>query len=279
MVFSNRCFKKILWMSLVVNIFKFSHGCERCSCCTPGRFVFCFRGISFFSLLLEFPKIYVPFIHSYSARLFTVILPRKNAKDLKDGGIFPKRLSLQYVSLPAGSVGGRFRTQLQPCRWKRIKFCGRYLCFLLLALLGIPACFRLSYIVGKNVDVDCWFPWRNVDAAAAKRRNCCLLLQKKENNFPSRPIKRLARKEVQPRCFLLTWYEPKPRPTGIRKFRSNEVQFHWTRKSYRKFHSNGKRTCSQLIMFVKTSLLHLGRLPVTVFTGSFENTKWPPVQI
>ena len=32
----------------------------------------------------EFPEIYVPFAHSYSARLFTVILPRKNAKDLKD---------------------------------------------------------------------------------------------------------------------------------------------------------------------------------------------------
>ena len=42
-----------------------------------------FRGISFFSLLPEFPKISVPFVHSYSASLFTVILPRKNAKDLK----------------------------------------------------------------------------------------------------------------------------------------------------------------------------------------------------
>ena len=73
-----------------------------------------FRGISFFSLLPEFPKISVPFVRSYSTRLFTVILPRKNAKDLKDGGRFPKRLSLQYVSLLVGSVGGRFRTQLQP---------------------------------------------------------------------------------------------------------------------------------------------------------------------
>ena len=33
-----------------------------------------------------------------SDRLFTVILPRKNAKDLKDGGRFPKRLSMQCVS-------------------------------------------------------------------------------------------------------------------------------------------------------------------------------------
>ena len=128
-----------------------------------------FRGISFFSLLPEFPKISVPFVHSYSARLFTVILPRKNAQDLKDGSWFPKRLSLQCVSLLVGSVGGSFRTQLQPCRWKRIKSCGRYLCSLLLAWFGIPACFSLSYIVGKKVQADRWFPWRNVDSAAAKQ--------------------------------------------------------------------------------------------------------------
>ena len=79
-----------------------------------------FRGISFFSLLPEFPKISVPFVHSYSARLFTLILPRKNAKDLKGGGRFPKRLLLQCESLLVGSVGGRFGTQQQPCRWKRI---------------------------------------------------------------------------------------------------------------------------------------------------------------
>ena len=33
---------------------------------------------------------------------------------------------------------------------------------------------------GKNVDADCWFLGRNVDAAAAKRRNCRLFLQKKK---------------------------------------------------------------------------------------------------
>ena len=108
-----------------------------------------FRGISFFPLVPEFPKIPVPFVHSHSARLFTVILLRKNAKDLKDGGRFPKRLSLQCVSLLAVSAGGRFRTQMQPCRWKRIT---------LVFFFHIPACFRLGYIVGKNVDADCWFP-------------------------------------------------------------------------------------------------------------------------
>ena len=137
-----------------------------------------FRGISFFSLLPEFPKISVPFVHSYSARLFTVILPRKNAKDLKDGGRFPKRLSLQCVSLLVGSVGGHLRTQLQPCRWKRIKFFWSVLVFFLSFAFRLPACFRQSYIVEKNMDADCWFPWRNLDAAAAKRRNCRLLLQK-----------------------------------------------------------------------------------------------------
>ena len=73
-----------------------------------------FRGFPFSRFLTEFPEISVPFVHSYSARLFTVILLRKNAKDLKDGGRFPKCLSLLCASLLVGSVGGRFRTQLQP---------------------------------------------------------------------------------------------------------------------------------------------------------------------
>ena len=75
-----------------------------------------FRGISFFPLLPEFPEISVPFVHTYSAMLLTVILPRKNANYLKGGGRFPKRLSLLCVSLLVGSVGGRFRTHMQPCR-------------------------------------------------------------------------------------------------------------------------------------------------------------------
>ena len=49
-----------------------------------------------------------------SARLLTVILSRRNDKDLKDEGRFPKRLSLKCLSLLVGSVGGRIRTQLQP---------------------------------------------------------------------------------------------------------------------------------------------------------------------
>ena len=158
-----------------------------------------FRGISFFPLLPEFQKISVTFVHSYSARLFTVILLRKNAKDLKDGGRFPKRLSLQCLSLLVGSVGGRFRTQQQPCRWERITFCGRYLCF----------CFTFQRASAwatsweKNVDPDCWFPWRKVDAAAAWKKKLSPS-PKRKKQYPSRPIKRLAREEVQTPCFLLT---------------------------------------------------------------------------
>ena len=173
------------------------------------------RDISFFSLLPEFPKISVPFVHRYSARLFTVILPRKNAKDLKDGGRFPNRL--KSVSLLVGSVGRRFRTQLQPCMWKRIKFCGRYLRFSFTCMI------RASSVLPPDLhrweQCLCWFPWRNMDAAGAKRKNC-----RQTHNFPSRPLKRvrLARQGVQSPFFLLTWYVPRPRPTGIRKFRSND---------------------------------------------------------
>ena len=82
------------------------------------------RGISFFPLLPEFPKISVLFAHSYSARLFTVILPRTNAKDLTDGGRFPKRLSLQCVFLLVGSVGKEHNCS--PAGENELSYFGRY---------------------------------------------------------------------------------------------------------------------------------------------------------
>ena len=85
------------------------------------------RGIPFFSLLPEFPDIYVPFVHTYLCQASHSNTSEK--EDLKDGSRFPKSVSIQYVSLLIGGVGGRFRTQLQPCRWKRITFCARCLCF------------------------------------------------------------------------------------------------------------------------------------------------------
>ena len=50
-----------------------------------------FRGTvyTFSRFFRNFRKFSVPFVHSYSARLDTVILLRKNAKDLKDGGTLP----------------------------------------------------------------------------------------------------------------------------------------------------------------------------------------------
>ena len=136
-----------------------------------------FRAISFFSLLPDFPKISVTFVHSYSTRLFTVILPRENAKDLKDGGRFPKRLSLQGESLLVGSVGGRFRTQQHPCRWKRITFLWSVLVF----FFHIPACFRLSYIVGKMWMLIAGFPDEMWMLQQFERRNCRLLQKEKSN--------------------------------------------------------------------------------------------------
>ena len=59
-----------------------------------------------------------------------------------------------------------------------ITFCGRYLCF----------SFHLSYIVGKIVGADCWFPWRNVDAAAAWKKKLSPS-PKRKKQFPSHPIK------------------------------------------------------------------------------------------
>ena len=162
------------------------------------------------------------FVLSYSSRLFTIILTRKNAKDLKDGGRCPKRLSLQCDSLLVGCVGGRFRTQLQHCGWKRITFCGRYLCFSFTWMIRDSGVFPPELHRGKKC--GCWL--------LGSRTNCrCCSSQKKKlspsspktNNFLSRPIKRLARQEVQPPCFLLTWYVPRPRPTGIWKFRSNDT--------------------------------------------------------
>ena len=174
-----------------------------------------FRGISFFPLLPEFPKISVPFVHSYSARLFTVILPRKNAKDLTDGGRFPKRLSLQCVSLLVGSVGKEHNCS--PAGENELSFLvGTFLHDSDSSVLS-PELHR-----GKKV-------WMLI-AGSPDECECCSSQKKKlspsspeKYNFLRRPIKRLARQEVQPPCFFLTRYVPRPRPTGIRKFRSNDT--------------------------------------------------------
>ena len=174
-----------------------------------------FRGISFFPLLPEFPKISVPFAHSYSARLFTVILPRKNAKDLTDGGRFPKRLSLQCVSLLVGSVGKEHNCS--PAGENELSF-----------LVGTFLHDSDSSVLSPELhrEKKVWM----LIAGSPDECECCSSQKTKlspsspkKYNFLSRPIKRLARQEVQPPCFFLTWYVPRPRPTGIRKFRSNDT--------------------------------------------------------
>ena len=119
-------------------------------------------------------------------------------------GQISKSLSLQCVSLLVGSVGRwRFKTQLQLWRWKRIKFCGRYLCFSFIQLNDSSFQRASAWATSRenNVNADCWLPRRKVDAAAAKQMKLTPSSPKK--NFQSRQIKRLARLEVQPPCFLL----------------------------------------------------------------------------
>ena len=93
--------------------------------------------------------------------------------------------------------------------------------FLLLVWFGIPACFRLSCIVGNiwmliaGFSDEMWMLQQPKQIVAFFSKNSIFFL--------SRPIKSPARQEVQPPCFLLTWYVPRPRPTGIWKFRSNDT--------------------------------------------------------
>ena len=67
---------------------------------------------------------------------------------------------------------------------------------------------------------------------------------KTKSNFLSRLIKRLAQQEVQLSCFLLA-SENSDQMIRFNLFRflsGKKVQFHLSRKNYRKFHSNGKRS-------------------------------------
>ena len=131
-----------------------------------------------------------------------IILARKNAKDLQDGGRFPKRPSMQWVSFLTSSVRGRFKTKLQPCRWKRfIKFCGRYLYFSFTCMIRAFN-LLLSYIEGKHV--GCWLlvllTKFGCSSNQTARWNRFLL---KKNSCVSRSMKRPALQEFQPPYFLL----------------------------------------------------------------------------
>ena len=142
-----------------------------------------FWGISFFSLLPEFPKIVVPFVHPYSARLFTVILPRKNAKDLKYGGRFPKGLSYNVCLCSSVVLSEVLEQNCNPAGENELIFVVGTWVFFYLHDSGFQRASAWATSWEKNVDADCWFPWRDVDAAAAKRRKSGLLLPKKKKIF------------------------------------------------------------------------------------------------
>ena len=201
-----------------------------------------FWGISFFSLLPEFPEISVQFVPTYKCQSPRGNASEKECKDLKDGGRFPKRLSLQCVSLLVGSVGGRFRTQLQTCRWKRIKVCGR----------------RITQVKDKHKWASSVLPrelrWGKTMwmLQQPNRWSYRLLLQK----IASRPIKRLERQKVPPPCFLLI---PLASERSDQMIRLNLFRFLSGKKcssicpekKYRKFHSNGKRSSTGILLIVQ----------------------------
>ena len=105
--------------------------------------------------------------------------------------------------LLVGRVGGHFRRQLRPCRWKRIKFYGRYLFFSFTCVIRAFSVLSPELHRGKKLwTLIADFPDEMWMLKQPNRWNCRRLLQK-NNNFSSRPIKPLARQEVQPPCFLL----------------------------------------------------------------------------
>ena len=90
------------------------------------------------------------FLQHLSTLTLKVILARKNAKDLQNGGRFPKLVLMQWVSFRISSVRGRFKIQQQqPCRRNRIKFRGRYLCFSFICMIRAFS-LLLSYIEDKH---------------------------------------------------------------------------------------------------------------------------------
>ena len=163
-----------------------------------------------------------------------------------------------YVSLLVGSVGGRFRTQLQPCRWKRITFCGRYLCFSFTFQ-------RASTWATSWEKCGCWL------LVSLKKCGCCSSLKEEIVAFSKKKktISKSSDKTSSTRpstrgssdAIVSCWHDMNPDPGSLASKNSDQmirfnlfhflsgkkVQFHLSRKNHQKFHSNGK--CS--LLFVK----------------------------
>ena len=97
------------------------------------------------------------------------------------------------MSLLFGSVGGRFRTQLQPCSENELSFLVGTCVFLSHSSVLPPELHRRKklWILIAGFPDEMWMLQQPKEEILA-------FFSEKKINFPSRPIKRLARQEVQP---------------------------------------------------------------------------------
>ena len=144
----------------------------------------------------------------------TVILPKKNAQDLPGGRWWQtsKTLSIQCVFLLVGSVSGCFGKKLRSCRWKRIKFCGRYLCFSFTYMIRASSVL-LSWSEGKQCGCRLLVP--------LTKCGCCSCQKKKLSSSSPKKIE-FSRSSDKTLCTETPTHWG---PTGIRKFRSNLFRF------------------------------------------------------
>ena len=139
-----------------------------------------FRGISFSRFSRNF-------LYHLSNLLPAAVLRRKNAKDLKDGVRFPKRLSIQCVSLSVLVLS--------------------FTCMIR------DSSVLLSYIEGKHY--GCWL------LIFLTKYGCCSNQTDETVVFLSQKIILHDRKFSR---HVSCWYVPRPgRPTGIRNFQSNNT--------------------------------------------------------
>ena len=141
-----------------------------------------------------------------------------------------------------GSVGRRFRTHLQPCSWKRIKFCGWYLCFSFTCMIQNSSIRLPELHRGKTMwMLIAGFPDEMWMVQPPKEEIIATFSKKK---IPSRPIKHLA-------C----WHDMYPDPSRHQKIpikwyssiyfvslvQKSAVPF-VQKKNYWKSNSSGKRS-------------------------------------
>ena len=201
-----------------------------------------FPGISFFSVWPEFPEISVPFVHSYSARLFTVILPRKiwkMAADFQNVYLYNVYLCSSVVLVDV------LKQNCNPAGENELCFVVGTCVFLCFHDSGFQRrCFRLSYTWEKMWMLIAGFP-----------EEMWMLQQPKEANFAffskQRAISKSSDKTSSTAGSSAVMFL-----VGIRNS-DQMIRFNLFRflsgkkcssirpeKNYRKFQSNGKRSKS-----------------------------------